>query len=215
MGSTPYRASALQLCKVATWSSIHTFARFYRVNTYALADASLGRRILQMVVEDAQEEFGWKLVHGDIFRPPRKGMLLSVFLGSGAQILIMTFITLFFACLGFLSPANRGALMTCAVVLWVLLGTPAGYVASRFYKFEAFPAPREAPVTGPCIVGPVTGASRGASINASAGSGGRRRLRTHASYNAQQRKYLRLLRCQYTSICFDDANTTQVRRKRF
>uniref|UniRef100_A0A8P0N8H3 Transmembrane 9 superfamily member n=2 Tax=Canis lupus familiaris TaxID=9615 RepID=A0A8P0N8H3_CANLF len=84
--------------------------------------------------QDAQEEFGWKLVHGDIFRPPRKGMLLSVFLGSGTQILIMTFVTLFFACLGFLSPANRGALMTCAVVLWVLLGTPAGYVAARFYK---------------------------------------------------------------------------------
>ncbi|KAF3842518.1 hypothetical protein F7725_024469, partial [Dissostichus mawsoni] len=85
-------------------------------------------------VEDAQEEFGWKLVHGDVFRPPRKGMLLSVFLGSGTQIFIMTFITLFFACLGFLSPANRGALMTCAVVLWVLLGTPAGYVAARLYK---------------------------------------------------------------------------------
>uniref|UniRef100_A0A4W4EZX3 Transmembrane 9 superfamily member n=1 Tax=Electrophorus electricus TaxID=8005 RepID=A0A4W4EZX3_ELEEL len=85
-------------------------------------------------VEDAQEEFGWKLVHGDVFRPPRKGMLLSVFLGSGTQIFIMTFVTLFFACLGFLSPANRGALMTCAVVLWVLLGTPAGYVAARFYK---------------------------------------------------------------------------------
>lgn len=84
--------------------------------------------------EDAQEEFGWKLVHGDVFRPPRKGMLLSVFLGSGTQIFIMTFVTLFFACLGFLSPANRGALMTCAVVLWVLLGTPAGYVAARFYK---------------------------------------------------------------------------------
>ncbi|KAI2668450.1 Transmembrane 9 superfamily member 2 [Labeo rohita] len=42
-------------------------------------------------VEDAQEEFGWKLVHGDVFRPPRKGMLLSVFLGSGTQIFIMTF----------------------------------------------------------------------------------------------------------------------------
>lgn len=38
------------------------------------------------------------------------------------------------ACLGFLSPANRGALMTCAVVLWVLLGTPAGYVSARLYK---------------------------------------------------------------------------------
>uniref|UniRef100_A0A8D0HGJ4 Transmembrane 9 superfamily member n=1 Tax=Sphenodon punctatus TaxID=8508 RepID=A0A8D0HGJ4_SPHPU len=84
--------------------------------------------------EDAQEEFGWKLVHGDVFRPPKKGMLLSVFLGQGTQIFIMTFITLFLACLGFLSPANRGALMTCAVVLWVLLGTPAGYVSARMYK---------------------------------------------------------------------------------
>jgi transmembrane 9 superfamily protein 2/4 len=84
--------------------------------------------------EDAQEEFGWKLVHGDVFRPPRKGMLLSVFLGSGVQVLAMSVITLAFACLGFLSPANRGALMTCALVLYVCLGTPAGYVSSRVYK---------------------------------------------------------------------------------
>ncbi|NWX26917.1 TM9S2 protein, partial [Notiomystis cincta] len=90
--------------------------------------------IIDFMQEDAQEEFGWKLVHGDVFRPPRKGMLLSVFLGQGTQIFIMTFITLFLACLGFLSPANRGALMTCAVVLWVLLGTPAGYVSARMYK---------------------------------------------------------------------------------
>lgn len=84
--------------------------------------------------DDAQEEFGWKLVHGDVFRTPRKGMLLSVFLGSGTQIFFMTFITLLFACLGFLSPANRGALMTCAMVLFVCLGTPAGYVSARIYK---------------------------------------------------------------------------------
>lgn len=84
--------------------------------------------------EDAQEEFGWKLVHGDVFRPPRKGMLLSVLLGSGTQVFCMTLVTLAFACLGFLSPANRGALMTCAMVLYVLLGTPAGYVSARVYK---------------------------------------------------------------------------------
>lgn len=84
--------------------------------------------------EDAQEEFGWKLVHGDVFRPPRKGMLLSLLLGSGVQIFFMTMITLVFACLGFLSPANRGALMTCGLVLYVCLGTPAGYVSARIYK---------------------------------------------------------------------------------
>jgi len=84
--------------------------------------------------DDAQEEFGWKLVHGDVFRAPRHSMLLSVFLGSGVQVFCMTLITLFFACLGFLSPANRGALMTCALVLYVCLGTPAGFVSARLYK---------------------------------------------------------------------------------
>lgn len=85
-------------------------------------------------MEDAQEEFGWKLVHGDVFRPPRKGMFLAVLVGNGCQLFFMTLITLVFACLGFLSPANRGALMTCAMVLYVCLGTPAGYVSSRIYK---------------------------------------------------------------------------------
>lgn len=84
--------------------------------------------------DDAQEEFGWKLVHGDVFRPPKKGMLLSIMLGCGSQIFIMVFFTLVFACLGFLSPANRGALMTCSLVLFVCLGSPAGYVSARMYK---------------------------------------------------------------------------------
>ncbi|XP_060069369.1 transmembrane 9 superfamily member 2-like [Ylistrum balloti] len=84
--------------------------------------------------EDAQEEFGWKLVHGDVFRPPRKGMMLAVLNGSGMQVFFMVLITLVFASLGFLSPANRGALMTCAMVLYVCLGTPAGYVSARIYK---------------------------------------------------------------------------------
>ena len=86
-------------------------------------------RYNQMDAEDAQEEFGWKLVHGDVFRPPKKGMFLSVLVGNGSQIAIMMAVTLVFACLGFLSPANRGSLMTCVIVLYVCLGTPAGTVA--------------------------------------------------------------------------------------
>jgi len=84
--------------------------------------------------EDAQEEFGWKLVHGDVFRPPRGGMFLSVCVGQGSQIGIMIFITLGFACLGFLSPANRGGLMTCVLVLFVCLSVAGGYVSARVYK---------------------------------------------------------------------------------
>lgn len=84
--------------------------------------------------EEAQEETGWKLVHGDVFRPPARGMLLAVLVGTGIQILSMAIITMMFAVLGFLSPANRGALMTALVVLFVLCGLIAGYFSARLYK---------------------------------------------------------------------------------
>lgn len=86
------------------------------------------------IEEDTLEEFGWKLVHGDVFRPPRHSLLLSVFVGSGSQVLLCATITLIFACLGFLSPANRGSLMTFSLVFYVLFGVVAGYVSARLYK---------------------------------------------------------------------------------
>ena len=51
--------------------------------------------------------------------------------------LINFFSVVVFACLGFLSPANRGSLMTCSLVLYVCLGTPAGYVSARIYKSKS------------------------------------------------------------------------------
>jgi transmembrane 9 superfamily protein 2/4 len=44
--------------------------------------------------DGAQEDFGWKMVHADVFRPPVNRMLLCVLLGSGAQILCMACITI-------------------------------------------------------------------------------------------------------------------------
>ncbi|KAI3382420.1 hypothetical protein SNEBB_000617 [Seison nebaliae] len=82
-----------------------------------------------------QEEFGWKLVHADIFRAPYYYHILSALSGTGIQLSTMLFITLFLACLGFLSPASRGALTTCGIVVFVLLGSLAGYTSSRLFKF--------------------------------------------------------------------------------
>eukprot|EP00515_Schizochytrium_aggregatum_P009007 CAMPEP_0202076014 /NCGR_PEP_ID=MMETSP0964-20121228/4548_1 /ASSEMBLY_ACC=CAM_ASM_000500 /TAXON_ID=4773 /ORGANISM="Schizochytrium aggregatum, Strain ATCC28209" /LENGTH=626 /DNA_ID=CAMNT_0048643235 /DNA_START=56 /DNA_END=1936 /DNA_ORIENTATION=- len=85
--------------------------------------------------KEAQEEFGWKLCHGDVFRPPQTSpLLLSVFVGSGVQILAMTMTLMVFALLGFLSPANRGGLMTAMLLLFVFMGYFAGLVSSRLYK---------------------------------------------------------------------------------
>merc|ERR1719171_2524749 len=39
-----------------------------------------------------------------------------------------------FAVLGFLSPANRGGLMTALLLLFVFMGSFTGYFSARFYK---------------------------------------------------------------------------------
>jgi transmembrane 9 superfamily protein 2/4 len=61
-------------------------------------------------------------------------MLLSVFIGCGNQLLLMTLVMLIFACLGFLSPANRGGLLTALFLLFIFAGTVSGYKSSRIYK---------------------------------------------------------------------------------
>uniref|UniRef100_A0A6I8RND0 Tyr recombinase domain-containing protein n=1 Tax=Xenopus tropicalis TaxID=8364 RepID=A0A6I8RND0_XENTR len=43
-------ASAEQLCKAATWSSIHTFTKFYKFHVFSSAEASFSRKVLQSAV---------------------------------------------------------------------------------------------------------------------------------------------------------------------
>lgn len=81
-----------------------------------------------------QEEFGWKLVHADVFRPPSYPMMLSVCVGSGVQLLFMSMFTLTFAMMGFLSPARRGSLIMALLVLYVFMGGVGGYAMARIYK---------------------------------------------------------------------------------
>ena len=84
--------------------------------------------------DDVEEETGWKLVHGDVFRPPSAPMMLSVLIGTGVQTFSMTVVTMVFAVLGFLSPANRGGLMTSMLLLFVLMGIFAGFAATHLGK---------------------------------------------------------------------------------
>lgn len=83
--------------------------------------------------DEADETTGWKLVHGDVFRPPDRLPLLAIIVGSGTQTLVMTTVTLAFALLGFLSPANRGGLLTAMLSLWVLASSVNGYASARVY----------------------------------------------------------------------------------
>ncbi|KAL0346692.1 UNVERIFIED_CONTAM: Transmembrane 9 superfamily member 7 [Sesamum calycinum] len=88
----------------------------------------------QLEQDEVQDETGWKLVHADVFRPPTNSSLLCVYVGTGVQVFGMTFVTMIFAMLGFLSPSNRGGLMTVMVFLWVFMGLFAGYSSGYLYK---------------------------------------------------------------------------------
>ena len=47
-----------------------------------------------IVQDETLEETGWKLVHGDVFRPPRHPRLLAAVVGSGIQLICSTFIVI-------------------------------------------------------------------------------------------------------------------------
>lgn len=105
-------------------------ARYNRLDSINLDDLS-GTAIDD---EGVQEDSGWKLVHGDVFRTPKHPLMLSVFLGNGAQLFIMVGFTIAFALLGFLSPSNRGSLGTIMILLYTVFGFVGGYVSARVYK---------------------------------------------------------------------------------
>ena len=102
--------------------------------------------------EDVQEDFGWKLVHGEVFRQPANPMILAVLSGSGAQLCVMVGVTLgkalvsslmtdkltsgptVFALLGFLSPSNRGSLATVMMLFWTCFGVCVEHSPCLWWK---------------------------------------------------------------------------------
>ncbi|KAI9311158.1 transmembrane 9 superfamily member 4-like [Dichotomocladium elegans] len=87
----------------------------------------------EMVAMD-EDSIGWKLCHGDVFRPPKYMLLLAPLLGSGAQCLVMVVATLVLSILGLLNPSVRGGWISYGVGFYVVAGCVAGYYSSRIYK---------------------------------------------------------------------------------
>jgi len=49
---------------------------------------------------DLGDEYGWKQVHGDVFRPPSHPILFSSLIGSGYQIATVTILCIIITMLG-------------------------------------------------------------------------------------------------------------------
>jgi len=81
-----------------------------------------------------EEESGWKLIHGDVFRFPENPSLFCAAVGVGNQLIVTTFCQLGLALTGLISTTRRGSLLAGVVVLYCLTSFVAGYCSIRLYK---------------------------------------------------------------------------------
>ena len=84
--------------------------------------------------EEALEEYGWKLVHADVWRPPSHPLLLSVLLGTGAQLLITSIVCLSLGMLGIIQPMHRGKMVIAQLLVYSFSGSFNGYVTAYSYR---------------------------------------------------------------------------------
>ncbi|VAI29385.1 hypothetical protein VPH35_089079 [Triticum aestivum] len=82
---------------------------------------------------DVNEESGWKLVHGDVFRPPRSLTLLSALVGIGTQLAALILLVIVLAIVGMLY-VGRGAIITTFIVCYALTSFISGYVSAGLYS---------------------------------------------------------------------------------
>merc|ERR1719181_1160635 len=84
--------------------------------------------------EMGEEETGWKLVHGDVFRFPHYTNLFAALVGAGGQLCCTTFLLLLCAITGFFRPTKRGAILTAMIVLYALTSFIGGFISARLYR---------------------------------------------------------------------------------
>ena len=84
--------------------------------------------------EFQEEESGWKLIHGDVFRPPPFVNVFSAFLGVGAQLLLIAICLIALALMGFFAHHKRGSIATAAIMLYAITSVVSGFVSARWYR---------------------------------------------------------------------------------
>ncbi|KAJ8927884.1 hypothetical protein NQ314_019628 [Rhamnusium bicolor] len=56
--------------------------------------------MVKKIERDLGDEYGWKQVHGDVFRPASNSLLFSAMIGAGHQLTTVVFSVIVFAILG-------------------------------------------------------------------------------------------------------------------
>jgi hypothetical protein len=81
-----------------------------------------------------EEESGWKLIHGDVFRFPSTPAFFCAAVGVGNQLIVLTLVHLVCALVGIISTTRRGSIMAGVVVIYCLTSFVAGYTSIAMYR---------------------------------------------------------------------------------
>lgn len=87
------------------------------------------------IEEDAieEEESGWKLISGDVFRFPADITFFCAMVGTGTQLMATTFSVLLLAVTGKVSTTRRGSILACIVIMYCLTSIIGGYTSTKLY----------------------------------------------------------------------------------
>ena len=89
------------------------------------------------MLHDKVEDAGWKQVHGDVFRAPSTLPLFAALIGTGWQLVVLTFGVILFAVLG---PVHgevheeRGKMMQAILICYAFSTIVSGYMSGRYFK---------------------------------------------------------------------------------
>eukprot|EP00009_Paramoeba_aestuarina_P014682 CAMPEP_0201542218 /NCGR_PEP_ID=MMETSP0161_2-20130828/71913_1 /ASSEMBLY_ACC=CAM_ASM_000251 /TAXON_ID=180227 /ORGANISM="Neoparamoeba aestuarina, Strain SoJaBio B1-5/56/2" /LENGTH=278 /DNA_ID=CAMNT_0047949845 /DNA_START=242 /DNA_END=1075 /DNA_ORIENTATION=- len=80
-----------------------------------------------------EEEHGWKLIQGDVFRQPNYLVLFTAMVGTGHQLFFLTIFVLLVSFWGTYYVETRGSLSTALIVSYALTSFIAGYASGGYY----------------------------------------------------------------------------------
>jgi hypothetical protein len=91
-----------------------------------------------MNVDDEQdfsdEETGWKLIHGDVFRFPQRVSVFCAMIGTGVHLFVVCFLLLTLALMSAFHPSKRGGITTASIIIYALTSAVGGFVSARLYR---------------------------------------------------------------------------------
>jgi transmembrane 9 superfamily protein 3 len=87
---------------------------------------------LDSLERDLNDEYGWKLVHGDVFRPPQYLMWLSAVYGIGIQFCVQCVVVVITVICGSLF-MESGAVLNTVILSGALISFVGGYFSGSFY----------------------------------------------------------------------------------